>query len=53
MKKKTFLSLLASFIALFGSVLSQHPWDPWRWFPVFRPYARASRLRPWMFDGRP
>jgi hypothetical protein len=51
--KKTFLGLLASFIAVFGTVLSQYPWDPWRWFTVFRPYARTSRLRRWMFDGRP
>ncbi len=50
--KKTFLSLLASFIALLSAFLWLAPWDVWQ-LPVFRPYARTSRLRRWMFNGRP
>jgi hypothetical protein len=50
--KKTLPGLIASFIAVFGSVLSLYPWDVWRWMPIFRPYARTSRLRRWMFDSR-
>jgi hypothetical protein len=51
--KKTLHGLLASFITVFGTVLSLYPWDVWRWMPVFRPHARTSRLRRWMIDGRP
>ncbi|HEY1804344.1 MAG TPA: hypothetical protein VGG45_07660 [Terracidiphilus sp.] len=50
--KKNFLGLLASLIAVFVAVLSVCPWDVWV-MPVFHPYARTSRLRRWMFGGRP
>jgi hypothetical protein len=48
MKKKTLLGLLASFFAAFLSVCSLYPVDVWA-MPVFRPYARTSRLRRWLF----
>jgi hypothetical protein len=50
--KKTFLGLLASFTAVFVSVFSLCPMDIWE-LPVFRPYARTSRVCRWMFNGRP
>ncbi len=50
--KKTLWGLLASFTAVFGTLCSLYPWDVWT-MPVFRPYARTSRLRRWMFNGRP
>lgn len=51
MKKKTLLGLLASFSAVFLTVCSVCPIDVWQ-MPRFRPYARTSRLRRWMFGGR-
>jgi hypothetical protein len=50
--KKTFGGLLASFIAVFCTVVSLYPLDVWK-MPVFRPYARTSRLRRWMFNCGP
>ncbi len=50
--RETFWSLLASIIAVFGTLCCQYPWDVWR-MPVFRPYARTSRLRRWMFNYHP
>ena len=50
--KKTVWGLLASFIAVFCSVCSLYPVDVWT-LPLFRPYARTSRLRRWMFNGHP
>ena len=50
--KKTFLGLLAPFLAVSGIVCNLYPWDVWR-MPVFRTYARTSRLRRWMFDAGP
>jgi hypothetical protein len=50
--KRTFLGLLASYTAVFISVFGLFPVDIWE-LPVFRPYARTSRVRRWMFNGRP
>jgi hypothetical protein len=50
--RNTLWGLLASFIAVFCSLCSLYPLDVWR-MPVFRPYARTSRLRRWMFNYRP
>lgn len=46
--KKTFCGLLASCIAVFLSVISVTAIDIWR-ISAFRPYARTSRVRRWMF----
>jgi hypothetical protein len=50
---KTFWSLLASFIAVVLSVVSVTAVDIWQISP-FRPYARTSRVRRWIFgEHRP
>lgn len=49
---KTFWGLLASVIALLLSVAFMTPVDIWHLSP-FRPYARTSRVRRWMFNGPP